>query len=213
MHSQMTNPLDPIRFVGKRLPDLSHACRLVSPPLLMSNINMSHAQLEIEQPYKIEDNLLSTLLGRFEFLVNAPSSSVTLFNRSKRLLRNTISYTRRALLVALNYSPRSSSVNSIDASASKQGVDLTSEALKVSKWGTANVNGISLNDALRVLTFDNGYILETKETFGGERLWLPKNSLRILEPVPKTLMNSKRITVISGQHLVLLFSNLADEII
>ena len=87
-------------------------------------------------------------------------------------------------------------------------------ALRVSGWGNANVDGVSFNNSVRILTGRNGYTLEEKNGSRIKRLVsFSKRDLRIVKPVPKSLMESKRVVAISGNHMALLFDDLANEVL
>jgi len=69
-----------------------------------------------------------------------------------------------------------------------------STALHVSAWGSANIDGVSFSNCVRILTGSNAYALEVRKEGGNEcLLCLPKKGLHIVKPMPKGLMKSKRV--------------------
>jgi len=89
-----------------------------------------------------------------------------------------------------------------------------SSALHVSAWGSANIDGVSFNNCVRILTGSKSYALEIRKEGANEcLLCLPKKGLHIVKPMPKSLMKSKRAAAISNEHFVLLFDGLANEIL
>ena len=87
------------------------------------------------------------------------------------------------------------------------------DIIQTSKWGSGKVNGVSMQKCLRVIRCANGFILETQRIFGGGKLWIPKETLKIEERVSKKFLRPKKIKISSGENTILLLGNLADEII
>lgn len=93
-------------------------------------------------------------------------------------------------------------------------VDINVEApIDTSEWGSGIVNGVSMKNALRVVCYSEGFLLETRKFLGGGKLWLPKSEIVINDITDKTMFKPKQLDVFSGKDRVSLYGALIDAII
>lgn len=84
--------------------------------------------------------------------------------------------------------------------------------IRQSGWGSANINGVSLQNCVKVLVYTNGYELRVMGLFGGGKLWLPKNNTAVVGAAEKSFFSEKKVTVQSGQNCVLLYGKLSTYV-
>ncbi len=80
-------------------------------------------------------------------------------------------------------------------------------------WGSGNVNGVSMRNCLRVVSHNEGFVIETQKIFGGGKLWIPKEGMVIGEVAKKTFFKPKKIDITSENNRVSLHGKLIDAII
>ena len=83
----------------------------------------------------------------------------------------------------------------------------TGSPMRESSWGSAFINGISAQGCVKLAEYHDGYVIRMMWVFGNGKLWLPKPGLRIGVIGPGV---PRRRRVISGEHELLLFEELAD---
>ena len=187
-----------IRFSNQSVSDVSVSFNsLVVSPQGVKDDNSATKRLSPNGADKAAPNIGDTLLsffGRFEDSVGA-------------LLDEAITGTQK---VVKKTSRLASSIG-----CNEGGVAVTeSTALHVSAWGSANIDGVSFNNCVRILIGSKAHALEIRREGVNEcLLCLPKKGLHIVKPMPKGLMKSKRAVAISNEHFVLLFDDLANEIL
>jgi hypothetical protein len=81
------------------------------------------------------------------------------------------------------------------------------------KWGSGDVNGVSMRNCIRVVSHNKGFVLETQKIFGGGRLWLPKEKIVLGEVTKKSFFKPKKLEIISENNRISLHGELADAII
>ncbi len=83
----------------------------------------------------------------------------------------------------------------------------TGPALRESPWGSALINGMRAYGCVKLVEYQDGYVLRMMWVFGDGKLWLPKQRLRVGifgAAAPR------RRRLVSGEHELVLFEELAD---
>jgi hypothetical protein len=80
-------------------------------------------------------------------------------------------------------------------------------------WGSGNVNGVSMRNCLRVVSHNEGFVIETQRIFGGGKLWLSKEKMVLGAITKKTFFKPKKIEITSENNQVSLHGKLVDAII
>jgi hypothetical protein len=94
----------------------------------------------------------------------------------------------------------------------KELMDHTGSLIRESGWGSANVNGVSLQNCVKVLEYTNGYELRVMGIFGGGKLWLPKNSTSVAAISEQSFFKPQKVTIHSGKNSVFLFGKLTKYV-
>ncbi len=88
----------------------------------------------------------------------------------------------------------------------------TDEKPHLSKWGSGNINGVGFKGSLRVARYRHGYLLETMKLFGGGKLWLAKDEIRVEARLAANLLRPRRLKISCGDNEIVLYGYLVDEI-
>lgn len=81
------------------------------------------------------------------------------------------------------------------------------------KWGSGNVNGVSMRNCIRVVSHNKGFVLETQKIFGSGKLWLPKEEIVLGKITKKSFFKPKKLEIISENNRISLHGELIDAII
>ena len=84
------------------------------------------------------------------------------------------------------------------------------QVIKKSRWGTAQINGVTMRGCARVVEYNEGWVVEVMSIFGGGRLWLPKQGISELSRSERSAFKTNRVTMDCLNHRVELFGHLAD---
>lgn len=88
----------------------------------------------------------------------------------------------------------------------------TGSPIRCSGWGSASINGVGCQNIVKMQEHEEGYLVRTMWIFGGGKLWLPKNALRIGELKPSQFFIPQSRVIISELNQVILYGKLADFI-
>jgi hypothetical protein len=86
----------------------------------------------------------------------------------------------------------------------------TGPPLRESGWGSANVNGIGINNAVKLAEHPTGWLVQAMWIIGGGKLWLPKDELRVGGHEAGTFLRPHSRTLRTGEHTIRLYGRLAD---
>lgn len=84
--------------------------------------------------------------------------------------------------------------------------------INTTKWGSGNVNGVTMRNCLRIVSHNEGFVLETNIFFGGGKLWLPKEKMMLGEITKKTFFKPRKVEIISANNQVSLHGELVDAV-
>lgn len=85
--------------------------------------------------------------------------------------------------------------------------------LSDSGWGSAKINGVSVNNCIKVIEYEQGYLLKMMYIFGNGKLWIPKGEYIVKETKPKRMFLFPEIKKISSHNnSVELYGKLAKSI-
>ncbi|MFG1498201.1 hypothetical protein ABMA57_16325 [Saccharospirillum sp. HFRX-1] len=80
-----------------------------------------------------------------------------------------------------------------------------------SGWGTAYVNGPKFSGCVKLVVFDNGFVVRAMPIFGGMKLWLPADSIKILsQKMDGRSILPRYIEFSSHGNYIKLYDGLAD---
>lgn len=81
----------------------------------------------------------------------------------------------------------------------------TGEPVRVSRWGSASINGVNAQRCVKIEEYREGYVVRMMWIFGGGRLWVPKSGLQVGEERPGSFWMPRSRVLISGMtHVILL---------
>ena len=80
-----------------------------------------------------------------------------------------------------------------------------------SSWGSGRINGISLKNCLKILEYENGFILKIMPLFGGGMLWIPKESFKIVIRKEKSWLAPESTEITSGNHKLRFYAALSKQ--
>jgi hypothetical protein len=86
----------------------------------------------------------------------------------------------------------------------------TGPLVRESRWGSANVNGIGINNAVKVVEYSAGWVVQTMWILGGGKIWFPRGEVDVGGPEPARFFLPSSRTLRTGQHTVRLYGRLAD---
>jgi len=91
----------------------------------------------------------------------------------------------------------------------------TGPKISSSGWyGRADINGMSFKNSIKVIHYEQGYVIKLFPIWGGGKLWMPKNELSIIEQTTDSLFTfNNSISIKSGDNAVLLYGKLAEQIV
>lgn len=84
----------------------------------------------------------------------------------------------------------------------------TGEPVRVSRWGSALINGVRVRHCARIEEYREGYVVRTMWVFGGGRLWLPKRELQVSVKYPGNFLMPTSRVLTSGTNQVILYDTL-----
>jgi hypothetical protein len=82
--------------------------------------------------------------------------------------------------------------------------------LRESTWGSASVNGIGMNNCVKIAEYPTGWLVRTMWLTGGGKLWLHKSELRVEDLKPRNFLFPQSRTLFTHEHRVRLYGRLAD---
>jgi hypothetical protein len=65
-----------------------------------------------------------------------------------------------------------------------------STPLKESGWGSAKINAVSWRNAIKLVEYKDGWLIRAMPIFGGEAIWMPRDSAIIISGCLVSLLNS-----------------------
>jgi hypothetical protein len=86
----------------------------------------------------------------------------------------------------------------------------TGPLLRESPWGSANVNGVGINNCVKIAEYPTGWLVWTMELAGGGKLWLHKGEVQVGELKSRTFFVPQSRTLKSSEHSVRLYGPLAE---
>lgn len=85
------------------------------------------------------------------------------------------------------------------------------DAMAETGWGTAYVNGPRFTHCVKLLVYKTGFAIRTMPFFGGGKLWLPADNIRVLnQKDDDTLFQYRHVELTCNGHYVKLYGELAD---
>jgi hypothetical protein len=86
----------------------------------------------------------------------------------------------------------------------------TGPLLRESPWGSANVNGVGMNNCVKIAEYPTGWLVRTMWLTGGLKLWLHKPEASVGELKPGNFFLPHSRTLSTSLHNVRLYGRLAD---
>jgi hypothetical protein len=86
----------------------------------------------------------------------------------------------------------------------------TGPLLRESAWGSANVNGVGINNCVKIAEYPTGWLVRTMGLAGGGKLWLHKPEAQVGELKPATFFVPQSRTLTANEHRVRLYGRLAE---
>jgi hypothetical protein len=88
----------------------------------------------------------------------------------------------------------------------------TGPLLRESPWGSASINGLGVNNAVKVAEYPTGWLLQMMWLAGGGKLWLHKPEVTVGELKAAGFLSPRSRTLTTTEHNVRLYGRLADFI-
>jgi hypothetical protein len=85
----------------------------------------------------------------------------------------------------------------------------TGPLLRESPWGSASINGIGMNNCVKIAEYPTGWLVRTMWLTGGGKLWLHKSELRGENLKPGNLFFPQSRALLTNEHRVRLYGRLA----
>jgi hypothetical protein len=97
----------------------------------------------------------------------------------------------------------------------KEITEHTGPQISSSGWGgRASINGMYFKNGVKVIHYEQGYVIKLIPIWGGGKLWIPKKEMSIIEQRTDTLFTfSKTVSIKSGDNAILLYGKLAEQIV
>lgn len=91
----------------------------------------------------------------------------------------------------------------------------TGPKMSSSGWrGRADINGMYFKNGVKVIHYEQGYVIKLSPVWGGGKLWLPKKGLVITGLKTDTIFDfNKSASLKSGANTILLTGYLVDQIV
>ena len=87
----------------------------------------------------------------------------------------------------------------------------TGGLLNESSWGSATINGTSMSNCVKLVQYENGWMVKMMPVFLGGKLWFPLTTIEIGPMETSKSTRGRYRTLKSGNHQVELIETLADE--
>jgi hypothetical protein len=86
----------------------------------------------------------------------------------------------------------------------KEVTEHTGPKISTSGWrGCADINGIYFKNSIKVIRYEQGYMLKLFPIWGSGKLWVPKNEMEIIEQTVETLFTfSKSVSINSRGNAI-----------
>jgi len=82
------------------------------------------------------------------------------------------------LAIAMTWLVASAAVNYLIGLRRRLHVE-TGPVVRMSSWGDADVNGVGFRESVRIIEFDNGWLVQLHWLLGSGKLWLPRSRTRV----------------------------------
>ncbi|HZN37060.1 MAG TPA: hypothetical protein VFB80_24685 [Pirellulaceae bacterium] len=86
------------------------------------------------------------------------------------------------------------------------------DVVRMSGWGTADVNGIGFMESVRVVECERGWLVQLHWILGGGKLWLPRGQTHVTPPDENDRSLADSALLESGPQRVRLEGDLAEFI-